>query len=84
MGLVIGTLLGAHEQCAGRRMIAGVLVGMIGTLVYAMWRIYGIITSVLGLDSVLNLGLQILLFAFVGAAIGIIMLKISIKLKNRI
>ncbi len=75
VGLIFGALVGAHEKCAARRVIAGVLLGGIGPLVYGMWRLYGVITSALGLDSVANLCLQLVMFAVLGAILGIAILK---------
>jgi hypothetical protein len=82
VGLIVGALLGAHEKCAARRVIAGVLLGGIATLVYWMWRLYGVITNAFGLDSAANLCLQLVLFAALGALLGIGILKTSEQLKK--
>ena len=82
VGLILGTVLGAHEKCAARRIIAGALLGGIGSLIYAMWRVYGVITNALGLDSVANLGLQLVLFAALGAVLGVVVLRVSLFLKR--
>ena len=82
MGLILGALFGAHEKYPARRVIAGVLLGGIGPLVYWMWRLHGVITNALGLDSVANLCLQLVLFAVLGALLGIGILKTSEQLKR--
>jgi hypothetical protein len=81
-GLIVGALLGAHEKCAARRIIAGVLLGAIGTLIYGLWRLYGVITNALGLDSVANLVLEIVMFAVLGAILGMGILGTSQQLKK--
>lgn len=82
VGLILGAVFGAHEKCAARRIIAGALLGGIGSLIYAMWRVYGVITNALGLDSVANLGLQLVLFAALGAVLGVVVLRVSLFLKR--
>lgn len=82
VGLILGALLGAHERCAARRVVAGVLLGGLLSLVYGMWRLYGVLTASFGLDSVVNLGLQLVLFAALGAVLGVALLKVSVFLKR--
>lgn len=82
MGLIFGALLGAHTRRARRSVIAGVLIGGIGSLIYGMWRVNCVITNALGLDSVANLGLQLVLFAALGAILGAVILRVSLLLKR--
>jgi len=82
VGVILGILLGAHERRAWPRVLAGALIGAIGTLMYAMWRVYGAITDALGLDSVANLALQLVMFAILGAGLGIVVLGVSNVLKR--
>jgi len=82
VGLILGAVLGAHEKCSARRIISGVLLGGIGSVVYGMWRVYGVITNALGLDSVANLGLQLVLFAALGAVLGVVVLRVSLFIKR--
>ena len=82
VGVILGALLGAHEPRARRKVVAGALLGGILSLTYGMWGVYGIITNVLGLDSVANLGLQLVLFAALGAIVGVVILKVSLLLKR--
>ena len=82
VGLIIGVILGAHERNATRRVVQGVLIGLLGTLIYIMWRVYGVITNALGLDSVTNIGLQLLMFAALGVMLAFAIFKISLLLKR--
>lgn len=81
-GLVIGVLAGDHEKRVLPRIVAGVLLGAMLPLVYGMWRLYGVITGLFGLDSVANLGLQLLLFTALGCVLGAVILRISVILKR--
>ena len=82
VGLVIGAVLGAHEAHAARKIAAGILVGALGSVVYGMWRVYGVITAALGLDSVANLAAQLVMFAALGAVLGVVIAKVSILMKR--
>jgi len=82
IGLILGALLGAHEKRALPRVIAGVLLGAMLTVVYGMWRLYGAITDHFGLDSVANLGLQIIMFSALGCVLGAVILRVSVLLKR--
>ena len=76
VGMVVGAVLGAHEKRAAPRIMAGALIGGLGTVVFGMWHVYGAITDRLGLDSLANLGVQLGLFAVFGAALGFAMFGI--------
>lgn len=82
VGVIIGAFIGAHSRNAAPSVISGILIGAIGSLIYGMWRVYGAITNILGLDSLANLGLQILIFAIFGAVLGVAIFKISIVLRR--
>jgi hypothetical protein len=69
-GLIAGLMIGAHERCAAPKIIIGALIGAIGTAVYGAWRLYGVIANTLGLDSVVNLCVQLALFACLGVVLG--------------
>lgn len=77
VGLAVGAAAGFRARRPAAGIIAGALVGGVGTLVYAMWRVYGAITGMLGLDSLANLGLQLLLFAVLGVGLGVLIVRIS-------
>ncbi len=82
MGMILGIMVGAHERDTCRRIIQGLLIGALGTLVYALWHVYNAITNALGLDSLANLGLQLVMFAILGAAVGAVALRISLYIKK--
>lgn len=81
LGPVVGIIVGGVAGLRARRLtvglIAGVLIGAMGTLIYAMWRVYGVITGVFGLDSTANLALQILIFAVLGAGLGVVIVRVK-------
>lgn len=82
MGLIIGTLLGAHERLAWPKIVGGVLVGSLFTLIYGFWHLYNAITGALGLDSLANMGLQLLMFVIFGSLLGLVIFKLTIVLRN--
>lgn len=83
VGTILGIVLGAHEKRSAPKILVGVLLGGLATVIYGMWRLYGLITQALGLDSVVNLGLQLLLFAAVGAVVGFVMFKVSEVMRSK-
>ncbi|MEN6356077.1 MAG: hypothetical protein ABFD83_03220 [Armatimonadota bacterium] len=82
-GLIVGLFLGAHERSSCPKMIGGLLVGALGTVAYGMWRVYGLITGKLSLDSVWNLCIQLVIFAAAGVLLGAVSFRISNMLKRR-
>ena len=66
---VVGTLIGLALKRVRACGLAGLAIG-IGN--YALWRVYNAITDQLGLDSVKNLVVNLVLFAVVGVAFGLI------------
>jgi uncharacterized membrane protein len=82
VGVIIGIILGAHERRVLPTILAGALIGAIGSFIYGMWWIYNLITNALMLDSVLNIVLQLVMFAIAGALLAIAVSKISLFLKR--
>lgn len=80
-GLLIGAVAGGRRALKAR-MLAGLSIGLLGPVVFGAWRLYGAITDSLGLDSVANLLLQILMFAILGAVLGIAGFRISLMLRR--
>jgi uncharacterized membrane protein len=70
LGIGVGLWYGRRE---GRRRGAlyGSLVGLIGPLNLILWRVYNGITDAVGLDTVRNLVINLVLFVVVGALIGV-------------
>ncbi len=81
-GAIVGLLWSAGRKRALRFVLSGALCGAVLTLVYGMWRMYGLITDSLGLDSVANLGLQLVLFAVLGCVLGLVISKVTLFLKR--
>jgi hypothetical protein len=69
-GLVIGTVIGRRRRRLREYTISGLLVGLLGTLNYLLWRVYNALTDANGLDSVKGLGINLALFVAVGTALG--------------
>ncbi len=82
VGLIAGTLLGAHRENALPRVLIGVLAGISGTVIYIMWRVYCAMTEASGLDSARNLLVMLLLFATIGAVAGWAVYHVLAKLKG--
>jgi len=81
LGLIIGALSGVRGSLKAR-MLGGLAIGLLGPVIFGAWRLYNAIADSLGLDSVANLLLQILMFAILGAALGIAGFRISLMLRR--
>ena len=57
-------------------VVSGVILALVGVANYALWRLSGIITDRLGLDSVANLLIQAAMFLVVGFAVGIVVARL--------
>ena len=82
--LVLGLLLTPVGAFIARRQKRSVVWGAVrwgGPLVLAslMWHVYNAITDRLGLDSVLNLAVNAVLFVLVGGACGLTWARFSAK-----
>ncbi len=71
-GLCIGLMRGRKKGNARSAAMQGALWGCIGPLNLALWKVYSALTSRNGLDSLANLGINLVIFVCVGAAIGFI------------
>ncbi|MGC8668216.1 MAG: hypothetical protein ACP5VE_08900 [Chthonomonadales bacterium] len=73
-GALIGALVAlCTPRTRGRPGIyalRGVLWGLLGTVNWLLWRLYNAITAQLGLDTVANLLVNLVLFAALGCAAG--------------
>ena len=65
---LVGLLWGAIIKQTVRGGVIGLLIG-VGNL--ALWGVYNLITNKLGLDTVLNLGVNLVLFIVIGILIGL-------------
>jgi lipopolysaccharide export LptBFGC system permease protein LptF len=55
----------------------GIVYGLMGPLLYILWKIFNSITDRLGVDSVANLFLQLGLFTALGFVAGILLRRLS-------
>jgi hypothetical protein len=72
IGLVAGLLVGAARRQVGRGLLGGLLVGLCGPALWALWRMYNGIVGVYGLDSVRGLLVNLGLFVAIGLAAGVV------------
>jgi hypothetical protein len=72
LGLCVGAMRGSKNGNTRRTATTGLLWGCIGPLNYALWKVYSALTARNGLDSLANLGVNLVIFVVVGAAIGFI------------
>ncbi len=76
LGLIVGAIVGALRGGVGCGAWRGLAVGLIGPLIYLMWRLFSHLvrynpdTGRAGLHSVATLALSALLFIVVGALLG--------------
>jgi len=72
LGLLIGALVGARRGQAGRGTMSGLLIGLLGALNLALWKLYNALTDRMGLDTVKNLLVNLALFVGLGVVAGLI------------
>lgn len=77
VGLIVGSMLGAHQRCSAPTIVAATLMGGLCTVTYGLWKLYGAITGALGLDSAANLILQLAMFAVFGCILGVAAYRLS-------
>jgi hypothetical protein len=70
-GLVIGAALGKRSQRLCPCALVGLLLGLLGTLNWLLWRTYNVLTDANGMDSVKGLAINLALFIAVGALLGL-------------
>jgi len=69
-GLVIGAAIGCRRQSLRHGALSGLLIGLLGTLNWLLWRVYNGLTDANGLDSVKGLAINLVLFVAVGVVLG--------------
>jgi hypothetical protein len=70
-GLVLGAIIGAARRSPVRGLLLGLLCGLVGPAVWLLWRMYGAIVGVYGLDSVRGLLVNLVLFVGIGLVVGL-------------
>src|SRR5690348_12153185 len=70
-GAIIGGAVGRRRQNVRGGAQLGLLVGLIGPLNWLLWRVYNALTDRIGLDTVRNVAVNLLLFVVIGALIGV-------------
>jgi hypothetical protein len=70
-GLVVGTVIGAARRRTGRGLGLGLLCGLAGPAIWALWRMYNGVIAVYGLDSVRGLLVNLALFVGIGLLVGL-------------
>lgn len=70
--LVLAPLVGLIWGAATKRLVRGLVIGLgVGVGNYALWTVYNAITDRLGLDTVKNLLVNLVLFVILGVLIGL-------------
>ena len=70
MGFVVGAIVGKRRQRLRPCALAGLLLGLLGTLNWLLWHAYNALTDANGMDSVKGLAINLALFVAVGALLG--------------
>lgn len=70
LGAAVGAGLGARSRRVRAGTMAGLGWGLLGPAIWLLWRMYSAITDRLGMDTVLNLVVNLALFAAIGLASG--------------
>jgi drug/metabolite transporter (DMT)-like permease len=76
--IVIAPLVGALCGLAVRKVRGGALIGLaLGVGNFLLWKVYNAITDRLGLDTVKNLAVNVVLFVVVGIVIGVVAARLA-------
>ena len=67
----IGGAFGRRKGDPKRGAIAGLTVGLLAPLNWALWRLYNAITDSEGIDTVRNVVINLILFVVLGFGIGV-------------
>jgi len=70
-GLVLGLAAGAIRHRIIRDAAAGLGIGLLGTLIYGMWKLYIAIGKWFGSSSMSGIGVMTTVFLVVGFCVGI-------------
>jgi hypothetical protein len=70
-GLALGAIIGSLRRRLIGDGLMGLLVGLAGPAIWAMWKLYNRIMGHYGLDSVRGLLINLALFVSVGVLVGL-------------
>lgn len=73
---VVGLLIGVWRK----RVLVGFGWGMVGPINYLLWKMYNALTNHFGLDTMVNLYLNLAIFAVLGLTAGFV---IGMKVKGK-
>ena len=71
LAAAIGGAFGRRKGDPKRGAIAGLTVGLLAPLNWALWRLYNAITDSAGIDTVRNVVINLILFVVLGFGIGV-------------
>ncbi len=75
LGAGIGFAWGSRRNETAQGVRKGLLLGLLGTLNWVLWKVYNLITNTMGLDTVRNVVMNGLLFVVAGVVLGILLRK---------
>jgi hypothetical protein len=73
LGAGIGFAWGSRRNETTQGVRKGLLLGLLGTLNWVLWKVYNLITSKMGLDTVRNVVVNGVLFIVAGVVLGILL-----------
>ncbi len=84
VGLLVGFLVGKVRHRVRPDAADGLLIGLFGTLTMIMWHVYNAIVERMGLDTVKNLLVNLVLFLAVGLILGYLVRRVRPRLHGDI
>ena len=70
-GIIVGAIWGLFSKSAVHSTLRGFLLGLGGTLIFFMWKLYLGIVNHYGIDSVKGLLINLAIFTFTGIMLGL-------------
>lgn len=70
LGAALGAWQGGKQGRQKQGMMRGFVVGLLGPLNLLLWKVYNLLTDRMGLDTVKNLVVNLVLFVVIGLAAG--------------
>ncbi|MEP6755754.1 MAG: hypothetical protein ABJA67_09655 [Chthonomonadales bacterium] len=79
VGVIYFMVYGKKSSDASETKQTAIVIGVIGPFALVMWKVYNAITARLGLDSVKNLVVNLVLFVAIGIAAGLFLSRKQLK-----